>query len=262
MLGTFGASQTLFGQMIAVDVLIANIWMGLLLYGSQHREKINRWLRVDNAAISELERKMETIEMTREIKKRGTKEWMILCGIAFGITGISHFAADLIAPFFAEHFPGSAKYSLTSTFFWLVVIATTLGILLSFTKARKLEATGASDLGSVFLYFLVATIGMNMHLGAILDNPIFFLIGALWILIHVIVLLVVARIIKAPFFFVAVGSQANIGGAASAPIVAAAFNKYLAPVGVLLAVLGYAVGTYGAYISGLLIQWVHGLLSQ
>jgi uncharacterized membrane protein len=111
-------------------------------------------------------------------------------------------------------------------------------------------------MGSVFLYFLVATIGMNMDLNAVLDNPILFLMGGIWILIHIIILLIVAKIIRAPFFFVAVGSQANVGGAASAPIVAAAFNKYLAPVGVLLAVLGYAVGTYGAYLCGLAMQWV------
>src|SRR5690606_34190382 len=107
---------------------------------------------------------------------------------------------------------------------------------------------------------LVATIGMNMDLKAVLNNPVFFLVGIIWILIHVMIMLVVARIIKAPFFYIAVGSQANIGGAATAPIVAAAFNKYLAPVGVLLAVLGYAVGTYGAYLTGLTLQWVSNLL--
>ncbi len=260
MLEVFGASKPLFGQMIAVDVLIASIWMGLLLYGSQHTEKINRWLKADNSAIDELKKKMETLELNSVQQKRGTKEWMILAGIAFGITGISHFGADIIPKFFIEHFPGAAKFSLDSTFFWLVLIATTLGLLLSFTKARKLEATGASDMGSVFLYFLVATIGMNMDLKALLDNPMLFLMGALWITIHAVVLLIVAKIIRAPFFFVAVGSQANIGGAASAPIVAAAFNKHLAPVGVLLAVLGYAVGTYGAYLCGLAMQWVFEMM--
>lgn len=137
-----------------------------------------------------------------------------------------------------------------------MVVATTLGLALSFTRARKLESYGASNIGTIFLYFLVATIGMNMNLAAILDNPKLFLIGGLWILFHVIIMLTVAKLIRAPFFFVAVGSQANIGGAASAPIVAAAFNKYLAPVGVLLAVLGYAAGTYGGYLCGLAMQWV------
>lgn len=102
---------------------------------------------------------------------------------------------------------------------------------------------------------------MSMDLGAVLDNPKLFLVGAFLITFHILIMLVVARIIRAPFFYVAVGSQANIGGAASAPIVAAAFNRYLAPVGVLLAVLGYAVGTYGAYISGLILQYIWNLLA-
>ena len=116
---------------------------------------------------------------------------------------------------------------------------------MSFTKARELEGAGASRMGSILLYILVATIGMQMDLMAIFDNPVLFLIGIIWILFHIFLLLSVAYLIKAPFFYVAVGSQANIGGAASAPIVASAFNPSLAPVGVLVAVLGYARGTYG-----------------
>ena len=81
-------------------------------------------------------------------------------------------------------------------------------------------------------------------------------IGLLWMLVHIVVLLLVAKLIKAPFFFVAVGSQANVGGAASAPIVASAFSPALAPVGVLLAVLGYAVGTIGAIVC---MEWMHAL---
>lgn len=260
MLEVFGASKTLFAQMIAVDVIVANIWMGILLYSVQHRDRINRWLKADNSAIIELEQRMETLSLETKSSKTGTREWMILLGVAFGATAVSHFGGDFLAPWFAENYPASAQYSLTSGFFWLVIIATTIGLLLSFTKARKLEQIGSSDMGSLFLYILVATIGMSMDLKSVLDNPKFFMIGIIWILIHITVMLVVARIIKAPIFLVAVGSQANIGGAASAPIVATAFNKFLAPVGVLLAVLGYAVGTYGAYICGLILQWVSGLL--
>jgi len=80
------------------------------------------------------------------------------------------------------------------------------------------------------------------------------LVGLIWMVIHAILLIGVAKLIKAPFFFMAVGSQANVGGAASAPIVASAFHPSLAPVGVLLAVLGYAVGTYGAWFCGMLMQ--------
>jgi uncharacterized membrane protein len=170
--------------------------------------------------------------------------------------GLSHFLSDLIAPYLSVNFPQLQDYSLTSGFFWIVVIAATLGVALSFTRARSLEHVGASKLGSLMVYVLIATIGMNMNILAVFENPGLFLIGFIWIGFHAILLIVVAKIIKAPYFFIAVGSQANVGGAASAPIVAAYFSPSLAPVGVLLAVLGYVVGTYGAYICGLLLQGV------
>jgi len=162
--------------------------------------------------------------------------------------------ADIIAPWIYLNAPQLAKFSLTSKFFWLIVIATSGGLILSFTKLKKYEGAGASKVGSVFLYILVATIGMKMDALAILDNPGLFLIGIIWMFIHVIILLSVGKIIKAPFFFVAVGSQANVGGAASAPIVASAFHPSLAPVGVLLAVFGYALGTYAAWFCAILMQ--------
>ncbi|TPE46295.1 DUF819 family protein [Pontibacter mangrovi] len=260
MLEVFGASKEVFGQMIAVDVLVANVWMGFLLYWSQKPEKIDKLLGADSKPIRELEERLEGLQAGKRVMPT-VATTIVLLGVAFGFTGLSHFLADVIAPYFAENFPELEKYSITSGFFWLVIIATTAGLVLSFTKARDLESYGASRFGSVFLYFLVATIGMSMDLGAVLDNPKLFLVGAFWITFHILIMLVVARIIRAPFFYVAVGSQANIGGAASAPIVAVAFNRYLAPVGVLLAVLGYAVGTYGAYICGLMLQYVWNLLA-
>ena len=176
--------------------------------------------------------------------------------VGFGVTAIAHLGADIIAPWITESAPWLAKFSLTSKFFWLIVLATTIALGLSFTKARELEGVGASRYGSLFLYILVATIGMKMNIMAIFENPGLFIIGLIWIAFHAILLIVVAKIIRAPFFFLAVGSQANIGGAASAPIVASAFHPSLAPVGVLLAVLGYAIGTYGAWICGILLQTI------
>jgi len=145
-----------------------------------------------------------------------------------------------------------------SHFFWLIVISTTIGLVLSFTNARKLEGVGASNWGSVFIYILVTTIGMKMNLGEVYKNLGLFAIGIIWMLVHITVLLITAKLIKAPFFFVAVGSQANVGGAASAPVVASAFNPALAPVGVLMAVLGYALGTYGAILCAIMMQAVAG----
>jgi uncharacterized membrane protein len=181
---------------------------------------------------------------------------MIILGLGLGATGLAHFLADIIAPWIETNAPGLAKFSLTSGFFWLIVLATTFGLIMSFTRLRNYEGAGASKIGTVFIYFLVASIGMKMDVTKIFDNPGLFLVGAIWMAIHVILLVIVAKLVRAPYFFLAVGSKANIGGAASAPVVAAAFHPSLAPIGVLLAVLGYALGTYGAWICGILMQGV------
>ncbi len=253
MLEVFGPSPELFSQMIAVDVLVANLWMAVLLYWAAKPEKIDKLFNADSTKIYELRDRIE--EFRKGIMKiPSLSDTMIILGVGFGVTGFAHLIADYIAPFIGENYPSLKQYSLDSPFFWIVVIATTAGLLLSFTKARKLEGAGASRMGSVLLYVLVATIGMQMDLGAVFDNPLLFVVGIVWMIFHILIMLIVAYIIKAPFFYVAVGSQANVGGAASAPIVAAAFDASLAPVGVLLAVLGYAAGTYGAYLCGLMMQ--------
>jgi uncharacterized membrane protein len=189
---------------------------------------------------------------------------MILLAIAFGTVGFSHLGAEYISEFLTSNFEtvadkSSGLSSFASKFFWMISIATFIGIGLSFTKARNFEGIGASKIGSIFIYVLVATIGMKMDLGSILDEPKLILIGLIWMSIHASLLIVVAKLIRAPYFFLAVGSQANVGGAASAPVVAAAFHPSLATVGVLLAVFGYVVGTYGAMICTWLMEYTSNL---
>ena len=249
----FNVGDDLFSAMIAVDVIVANIWMAFLLYGVGIHKQIDEKIQADTSAISELKEKIEAYR-SQIMRIPDLTDTIKLMSVGFGVTAFAHFGSDLIAPWIAVNAPGLEKFSLTSGFFWLIVISTTIALGLSFTRARELEGIGASRYGSVFLYVLVATIGMKMDLMAIFENPGLFLVGLIWMAIHAILLIGVAKLIKAPFFFMAVGSQANVGGAASAPIVASAFHPSLAPVGVLLAVLGYAVGTYGAWFCGMLMQ--------
>ena len=251
----FDVGDSLFSAMIAIDVIVANIWMALLLYGTGLDDKINKWFDADVSSIDDLKRRVEQYkEQIMRIPE--TNDTIRVLAIGFGITGIAHLGADTIAPAIKNAAPELARFSLTSGFFWLIVISTTIAILLSFTKLREIEGVGASRIGSVFIYILVATIGMKMDILSIFDNPSLFIIGLIWMTIHAILLIIVAKIIKAPFFFLAVGSKANVGGAASAPILASAFHPSLAPVGVLLAVMGYAIGTYGAWLCGILMQVV------
>ena len=256
MLEVYQPSSFLFSAMVTVDIIIANLWLAFLIYGAGISEKIDRWLGSDTSAITSLRKQVQDYQ--EKIKRIPSLfDLMKILAVAFGITAIGHVIGDSLAPWITEYAPRLREFSLDSAFFWIVVTATTGGLLVSVTKLRELEGAGASKLGSLFLYILVMTIGLKMDLTAFVEEPSYFLIGIIWILIHVILLLVVAKFIKAPLFFVAVGSQANVGGAASAPIVASAFHPALAPVGVLLAVLGYALGTYGAYATAEIMRLIY-----
>lgn len=251
----FNVGDDLFGAMVAVDVLVANVWLAVLLYLAAESKEIDRKMGADTAALEDLKRRVTEFQ-EKHARIPGLNDLMVIAAVGFGAMGLGHVLADIIAPWIQNTLPQLERFSLTSRFFWLVVITTTIGLGLSFTKARELEGVGASRVGSAMLYFLIASIGMNMDIGAVFERPGIFAVGAVWIAFHAVSMIVVARLIKAPVFYLAVGSQANVGGAASAPVVAAAFHPSLAPVGVLLAVLGYAVGTYGAWLSGILMQGV------
>jgi uncharacterized membrane protein len=255
MYEVFKPSDNLFGIMITVDIIVAEVWMAFLLIGIGKKEKIDKFFKADSSSVEHLQRKMEAYGKSIA-KNPTTTDLMVMLGIAFAATAFSHYCADIIAPSIQENAPELGKFSLTSKFFWLIVISTTIGVILSFTKARAYEGTGASKIGTVFIFILVATIGMKMDIRALGDHPGLFMVGGIWMLIHIVLLIVVGLIIRAPYFFLAMGSKSNIGGAASAPVLAAAFHPALAPVGVLLAVLGYVLGTYGAWLCGILMQTI------
>ena len=260
MLEIYKYNPAKYGGMVIVDIVIANVWMAILLIGIGKKDKINKWLKADTSAIEELKEKV--IDFTQKVKKNPTlTDFMIMLAIAFGTVGFGHFSAKYLSLFFSDFVASIASQTwrnvfsfLGSGFFWLISISTIIAILLSYTKAKNYEGAGASKLGSIFIYILVATIGMKMDLNQAFENPGLIAIGIVWMTIHAILLIVVAKIIRAPYFFLAVGSQANVGGAASAPIVAQAFHPSLATVGVLLAVFGYAIGTVGAILCTILME--------
>ncbi|CAI8336607.1 MAG: Uncharacterised protein [Flavobacterium sp. SCGC AAA160-P02] len=260
MLEIYQYNPAKYGGMIFVDIVVANIWMAILLIGIGKKDTINKWLQADTSAIEKLKEKV--ITFTQKVKKNPSlTDYMIILSIAFGTVGFGHFSATYLALFFNDivmnidsNIMRNIFTFLGSQFFWLVSISTIIAIVLSYTKAKNYEGAGASKIGSVFIYILVATIGMKMDLTLIFENWGLIFIGIIWMSVHAGLLILVAKLIKAPYFFLAVGSQANVGGAASAPIVASAFHPSLATVGVLLAVFGYAIGTIAAIGCTILLE--------
>jgi uncharacterized membrane protein len=225
----------------------------VLLYLAANSQRIDGKMGADTSAINDIKQRVESFEAQHK-RIPTLPDFMLILAVAFGAAAMGHAVADVMSPFIADNYPSLKALSLDAKFLWVIMIATAVGIALSFTPARKLEGAGASRIGSVMIYFLVASIGLSMDVTAIFEVPKYFLIGIIWMLVHAGLIVLVARMIKAPLFYMAVASQANVGGAASAPIVASAFHPALASVGVLLAVLGYAVGTYVAYLCGLVLR--------
>lgn len=242
-----GTSDSMFAMMVIVDVAVANVWMGVLLYLAGQAERIDRWMRADTSAIEDLRRRVGEFE-ARTTRVPQLPDLVMMAALAFGGMWLATLAGsglERLAPVF-------------SATVWKFIVVTALAAGLSFTPVRRLEGAGASRMGSLMLYLLVASIGAHANFTQLREAPVLVAVGAVWMLCHVAVLLAVARLVRAPVFLVAVGSQANIGGAASAPIVASAFHPSLAPVGVLLAVAGYVLGTYAGLVCMGLLRMVAG----
>ncbi|SJM66362.1 DUF819 family protein [Psychrobacter piechaudii] len=252
----FGVSDDLFGMMILVDTTNASLWLLAILVMAKHSDKIDKFLRADTGSIERVVAAVESYE--RDNARPGSlNDLMVMFGLCFAMVGLAHFLGGEIANFFSPY-TWAVQYSFASSFFWMVVIITLIGVGFSFTKVRRLDHIGASKMGTVFIFILIAAIGMQINLNGLVSQWRLLLIGLLWMCIHVMIVFIVARLIRAPFFFLAVGSNANTGGASSAPIVATAFHPSLAPVGVFLGILGYAVGTIGGYVSTQLMRLVVG----
>lgn len=240
----------LFAAALTVDIFFAGVWVAVLLFLRQHDQRIDRWTGA------------KEINLEKFIIDKAAKPhldfYSLLSLMAAGGVAVSlaHYLAGPMANWITRDYPHLSSYSLTSVLFWLILFITVLAILASLSPLKKLETKGASELGAFFLYLLIAIIGLQLDIRAIKDSPALLLVGSIWLLVHISLLFLSAKLFRIPFFYIAVGSQANIGGAASAPVVAAAFDPKLVPVGVLLAILGYAVGTYGAYVCALLLRLV------
>jgi uncharacterized membrane protein len=253
----YEVDATLFGQFAVVDVALANLWMATLLFLAGRAASIDARSGADTRAIDEMKARLEAYEAANARIPTLT-DLMVILGVGFGIVGAAHAVASPLAAWFGAHVANASRYSLDSPFVWVVLISTLAGLLLSFTPVRRLENAGMAKVGSACLYFLIASIGMQMDFMQLADRPLLLLLGATWLAVHILVLWGAAKMVRAPLFYFAIGSQGNIGAAASAPVVAAAFHPSLAPVGVLLGTVGYATGTLVAYWLGQVLRLMAG----
>lgn len=243
-----GTPESAFGPIIVVDTVVGYGWMGILLVFAGWQHRFDERTGANTSAIEETNQRLQELDQDRHVTTM--RDAAVMIGMGMAGAGGAHLLAQ------TDLFPPVGDPTIISKTTWAILIVVTGGLLLSFTRLREYEKVGASHLGYTALYLLLAGIGAQADLRAVLQAPVYLAAGAVWIAIHVGILLVAARIVRAPLFFVATGSMANIGGAASAPVVAGVYHPAMAPVGLLMAVAGYILGIYGALVCAWLLSIV------
>ena len=238
-----GTSGTEFGLAVLGDTTIYIIWLPIMLASRNFADRFARFTGASSERLDQLDQAAKSL--SAEKQPPVYQDYLYLLFIAFSVVWLAtHFAPQL---------PVAPPYLSVST--WRILLVTTAGIGLSFTPLTKVP--GSHELAMALVYLFVARMGAMADLSGVATQAIPFLIGAvIWIFIHGAFCLLGAKLLRLDVHTVAIASAANIGGAASAPIVAAYHKESLVPVSILMALIGYAVGNYAAYLAAVLCQLV------
>jgi len=230
---TLDLSPSLQGVIIIVDTVVGYSWMGVLVFLAGHQARLDRWNHADRALVAAVGVHLDQLRAESERPLR-VPEATLMVGLALGLTAACLWLGGQLPP----------VGRVLNPFSWSIVLLTSAALLLSLTRLSRLEGAGASTLGYAGFYLLLASVGAQGDLRKVVEQPQFVAVGVTVILVHIACVVLALRLLRAPAFFLGAASQACVGGYSSAPIVAALYEPAMAPVGLLLAVLGNVVGTY------------------
>ncbi len=239
-----GTSEEQFGLAIIADNVIYVVWLPLLLMSRDFADRFNRWARVPEDRIEAMEAAAE-LHLEEDHAPR-MPQYLYLAAVVFGVAWAGTALAPGIAAGIAESAP--ALGTLFSETTVRILLVTTVALLLSLTPVSKLPNSTA--MGTALVYIFVAGMGARASVSGLAEAPMFVLGAFIWIAIHGLFCIAGAWLFRVDIHSVAIASAANIGAAASAPIVAAHHRPSLVPVSILMALLGYALGNYLAPIAG------------
>lgn len=239
---------TLVGKLVVVDTVCAYTWLGILVSLSSIETVVDRFNRADGRIVDELKAHLAQ-EQDQRARPMSTLDFAVMIGLALAVSQIGLFLGGSTADWVSRREAAGgiwAKVEISqvmSAFGWGVLLILAASIALSLTRARKIGYAGATPIGYIGLYLLLTSYGAQADLRQVRYEDLWlFVMGAIWLTIHIGVLFIGMRLLRAPLFLVASASMANVGGTASAPVVAGAFHPSLAPVGLLMAILCGLIG--------------------
>jgi len=233
--GALNLPDSAMGYTLLIDSVDYAIWVMLLLALVPFANRFNRWSKSDTSKIDEVGARLRAKEKTKEPIEFSSL--FILLGLALGVSALSQYISTYLP---------TTSFITTTT--WIVIISTLIGIISAITPISKIS--GNSEIANIMLYLIVALIASRANLSELTQAPLYIIAGFVILLIHLVLMLIFAKLFKLDLFTIGVASLANIGGVASAPILASAYSKALIPIGVLMAMLGYIMGTFGGLMVG------------
>jgi uncharacterized membrane protein len=237
--------DAVFAPMVIVDTVVPYLWMGFMIAMVGLQPAFDRWNRSDRSILDHFGE-----QAVKHLATSGSRRTAVGVLLALGVAFAGGGAAHLIA----RQLPQIKD--VVTTYTWTIMVVTLIGILLSFSPVRNLERSGATRTGYDLLYFVLTAIGAKASVASIGSALVLIAAGLVIVAVHAVVMLIGARLLRAPLFLVAAASQANIGGVASAPVVAEVYHAGLASVGLLLAILGNIVGTWLGIVCAQLCRMV------
>jgi len=241
--GALNLPDAALGYTLLIDSVDYAIWVMILLALVPFAKRFNRWSHADTSLIDAVGKRLAQKEKTKS--PIDFASLFLLLGAALSLSALAQYSAALL--------PTTAFLTTTT---WVVIIATVAGMLFAMTPLATLS--GASELANIMLYLIVALIASRANFGELTEAPLYIAAGFVIIAIHLIIMVFFAKRFKLDLFSIGVASLANIGGVASAPILASAYSKALIPIGVLMAMLGYILGTFGGLAVGKVLEIIAG----
>ena len=239
--GALSLPDSAMGYTLLIDSIDYAIWVMILLALVPFAKKFNVWSKADTSIIDEVGARLALKEDAKKPMSFISISILILAAIV-----VSLFAQNI-----ATHLPTTSFLTTTT---WIVIIATLAGIVFAMTPLAA--QSGASTLANMMLYLIVALIASRANFAELTEAPLYIFAGFVIIFIHVIIMVTFAKLFKLDLFSLGVASLANIGGVASAPILASAYSKALIPIGVLMAMMGYIVGTFAGLMVGKVLEMI------
>lgn len=230
-----GVDEATMAYALVMDSICATLYVMFLLWAIGEHKKFNAWTKADTSVIDGVGTALEE-EAKANTKPLVWQNIILLLGAGLLVSALS---MELSTPL-------NKLMPVFDSSTWTVLVVTVLGILFALTPFGKIK--GTEEISNVMLYIVIALIASRADLSAVGNAPIWLLAGFVILVIHVVIMIILAKVLKMDIFTCCVASLANIGGTATAPVLAGAYSTALVPVGIIMALLGYVIGTGGGLI--------------